>query len=153
MMEIAKLYRSAGHIYWGHYGRPPGVHPSEEVPEAQIEAGRGIVGDRYFARPAGHKGQVTFFSEEVWLRLGATLGVADRGPGVFRRNVIVRGADLFSLIGQRFELQGLWFEGAEYCKPCFWMDQAFAPGALQALQEWNGGGLRARALSTGVLRA
>ena len=43
------------------------------------------------------------------------------------------------------------FEGAEYCKPCFWMDQAFAPGTLRWLQEWNAGGLRARVLQGGTL--
>ena len=72
------------------------------------------------------------------------------GPGVFRRNVLTRGVDLNTLIGKEFEIQGVRFEGAAECSPCFWMDRAFAPGAEDALE--GRGGLRARILTDGVLR-
>ncbi|MGH7996310.1 MAG: MOSC domain-containing protein, partial [Opitutaceae bacterium] len=150
-MDIVRLYVCAEHVYVGHFGRPPGATPMIELKRARIEPGLGVVGDRYHEKAAGHKGQVTFFSEETWLRLREELGQPEKEPSVFRRNVIVRGADLAGLIGRPFELQGVRFEGSEYCKPCFWMDQAFALGTLQRLTEWKAGGLRARALSGGEL--
>jgi MOSC domain-containing protein YiiM len=150
-MIVRKLYLSAEHIYFGHHGREAGRVPMTEVDRVQVVAGRGLVGDRFFARPAGHGGQVTFFAEETWSLLGETLGRHDRGADVFRRNILVRDADLRSLIGQEFEVQGIRFLGTEHCKPCYWMDQAFAPGALARLAAWQAGGLRARALTTGWL--
>lgn len=150
-MQVARLFVSAAHVYVGHHGMPPGPDPMVEQGRLRLEAGRGVVGDRYHGREPGHKGQVTFFAEETWLRLCEELGVSGPGPGAFRRNVIVRGADLNALIGKRFEVQGIGFEGSEYCKPCYWMDQAFAPGTLQRLTEWGAGGLRARILSDGFL--
>ena len=116
----------------------------------RLVAGRGVEGDRYY-KQEGAVGQVTFFAEETWLRLCRELGRNDRQPDVFRRNVIVRGADLNALIGREFEVQGIRFRGIEHCKPCFWMEQAFAPGTLALLSEWKAGGLRASVLSDGWL--
>jgi hypothetical protein len=65
--------------------------------------------------------------------------------------VIVRGTDLSKLIGREFEAQGIRFLGVEHCRPCFWMEQAFAPGAFALLDEWGAGGLRAGVLSDGWL--
>ena len=151
-MIISHLYLSPAHAFAGRFGQPPLPVPMVEVERVEVLAGRGLVGDRYSDRAAGHKGQVTFFAEEVWLRLQEKLGRSDRGPEVFRRNVIVRGVDLMSLIGAEFEVQGVRFQGSEHCKPCLWMDQAFGPGALAALAAWEAGGLRARALTDGCLR-
>jgi len=152
-MTVVQLYLSAAHVYAGHFGRAAGTTPMAPTARAQVVAGRGIVGDRYFRRPPGSKGQVTFFAEETWLRLSAELGRSYLGPEVFRRNVIVRGLDLLALIGAQFSVQGIRFQGTEYCKPCFWMDQAFSPGTLARLSAWKAGGLRAQALSDGWLIA
>lgn len=147
-MELLKIYRSAQHNYFGHYGRPAGTAPVEDLSETCLEPGGGIPGDR-FTR------QVTFFAEETWLRLRRELHPAGnaRGPDVFRRNLLVRGADLNALLGAEFELQGLRFRGVEYCKPCFWMDQAFGPGTLAALNAWTAGGMRAVVVGGGRLQA
>lgn len=150
-MEIVALFISTDHVYTGHFGGLAGRTPMVARDCLQLEPGQGILGDRYHRRIAGHKGQITFFAEETWLRLRDALGVTDRGPGVFRRNVVVRAADLNGLIGRRFELQGAVFEGSEYCKPCVWMDQAFAPGAFRLMTEWGAGGLRARVILGGAL--
>ena len=121
-----------------------------EVPEAELVAGRGIRGDRFFGWKENYKGQVTFFSMEVYQQLCAALQTWDRDPSAFRRNIIVEGADLRSLIGKEFELQGVRFLGTQEAAPCYWMEQAFAPGAEEALK--GRGGLRAKVLSDGVLR-
>jgi len=70
---------------------------------------------------------------------------------VFRRNVITSGVDLTAWFDAEFELQGVRFRGRGECQPCYWMDQAFGPGAEQALH--GRGGLRAAILTDGTLRS
>jgi len=152
-MIVARIFLCPEHVYVGHHGQPPGTAAMVEADRVRLIAGRGIAGDRYSDREPGHKGQVSFFAEETWLRLREKLAGFDREPAVFRRNLLVRGADLLSLIDAEFEIQGVRFRGSEYCKPCFWMDQAFAPGTLDALSAWSAGGLRARVLSDGWLES
>jgi MOSC domain-containing protein YiiM len=149
-MELAHLYISAGHNFFGHHGQPPGAHPMVEVSEAHCRAGRGLEGDRFFDYQQDYKGQITFFALEVYEALCAQLSVRDKPPSVFRRNVITRHADLPSLIGAEFEIQGVRFLGVEECAPCHWMNLTFHPDAEKAMQ--GRGGLRARILSDGVLR-
>ena len=122
-----------------------------EVPEAECVAGSGIRGDRFFDFKEDYKGQITFFSQSVYEDLCETFGVHDRPASAFRRNVIVDQADLSELIGEEFEVQGIRFEGTQEAAPCYWMNGAFHEGAEAALK--GRGGLRARILSDGVLRA
>ena len=122
-----------------------------EVAEIECVAGRGIRGDRYFDYRENYRGQITFFAFEVYALLCDVLSVVDKPPSVFRRNVITEGMDLNALIGEEFVIQGTRFRGAEECKPCYWMDQAFAPGAEEFLR--GRGGLRAVILSDGNLSA
>ena len=121
-----------------------------EVDEAECLAGRGIRGDRFFDYKKDYKGQVTFFSQDVFDAMCAELKLSGKSPGSSRRNVIVSGADLTALIGRDFEVQGIRFHGTAHCAPCHWMDHAFGPGAEHFLQ--NRGGLRAMVLSDGWLR-
>ena len=94
---------------------------------------------------------MTFFSQEVYELLCEQLGVHDKTTAAFRRNVICVGVDLNTLTGGReFEVQGVIFRGREECRPCYWMDQAFGPGAEAALK--GRGGLRAEIVRGGVLR-
>jgi MOSC domain-containing protein YiiM len=150
-MRVLQIHISPGHNYFGHHGRPPGDHPTLMVHEAELRAGRGIVGDRFFNHRKDHAAQITFFAWEVYEDLCRTLDVRDRSPGVFRRNVITAGDDLNRYVGREFDLQGIRFEGVAECAPCYWMDRAFAPGAEDLMK--GRGGLRARILGDGVLRA
>jgi MOSC domain-containing protein YiiM len=122
-----------------------------EQSEIRCLAGRGVEGDRFLDFKPDYKGQITFFSEEVYLGLCEALGVWDKSPAVLRRNVLTSGADLNELIGCEFEIQGVLFSGAAEASPCYWMDQAFCPGAETFLK--GRGGLRARIVRGGVLRA
>jgi MOSC domain-containing protein YiiM len=148
-VEIVHLYISPGHNYFGHHGRLPDEHPAIEVQEIECIRHRGIRGDRFFDYKDNYKGQVTFFAAEVFDALCAEFGIHDRPPSVLRRNIITRGQDLNQLIGAKFELQGVRLDGVEECRPCFWMDQALAPGAEKFLR--GRGGLRARVLSDGKI--
>jgi hypothetical protein len=150
-VEVCHLYISPGHNFVGHHGREPDTHPMIELAEIECVAGRGIRGDRYFDFKDDYKGQITFFAVEVFDELCNAMKVQECSPALARRNVITRGVDLNEFIGKQFEVQGLRFLGVEECRPCYWMDGAFAPGAREFL---NGrGGLRAKILSDGRLRS
>src|SRR6266853_219333 len=150
-VEICHLYISPGHNFVGHHGREPGAYPMIEVPMIECVAGRGIRGDRYFDFKDDYKGQITFFSLEVFDELCNAMQIHDCSPALARRNVITRVVDLNEFIGQEFEVQGIRFLGMEECRPCYWMDGAFAPGAQEFLK--GRGGLRAKILSDGSLRS
>jgi MOSC domain-containing protein YiiM len=150
-VEICHLYVSSGHNFVGHHGREPDNHPMMERDEIECVAGRGIRGDRYFDFRSDYKGQITFFSAEVFGALCAALKLTEASPAAARRNVITRGVDLNALIGQEFEIQGVRFLGVQQCAPCYWMDRAFGSGAENFLK--GRGGLRAKILSDGILRS
>lgn len=149
-MKIRHLYISPGHNYFGHHGQPAGNNPIIEVAEIECVAGRGIRGDRFYDFKENYKGQITFFAEEIHDALCRELNLTGKSPAGYRRNVITEGEDLNSLIGQEFEIQGARFRGMVECAPCYWMDQAFAPGAENFLK--GRGGLRAAILTDGHLR-
>ena len=149
-MTVLHLFISPGHNFFGHHGQGAGSHPLLEVNHIECVAGRGIRGDRFFDYKDDYKGQITFFAREVFEDVCHALAVSAGSPGAARRNAVTEGVDLNSLIGRRFTVQGVEFEGVAECKPCYWMDQAIAPGAEAALQ--GRGGLRARILADGVLR-
>ena len=150
-VEICHLYISPGHNFVGHHGQEPDDHPMIEVPMVECVTGRGIRGDRYFDFKDDYKGQVTFFSLDVFDQLCQTLGLGQRSPAEVRRNIIVRDVDLSELIAQDFEMQSVRFHGMEECRPCYWMNRAIAPGAEEFLK--GRGGLRAKILCDGKLRS
>ncbi len=149
-MQILHLYISPEHNYFGHHGQPSGKAPMIEVDSVACVAGQGLVGDRFFGFKENYKGQVTFFAHEVYERLCGQFQVMGVEPSVFRRNIITKGVDLMALVGQEFEIQGVRFLGAQESAPCYWMEEAFAIGAEAAMK--GHGGLRARILTSGVLR-
>jgi MOSC domain-containing protein YiiM len=149
-VEVCRLYISAGHNFFGHHGKPPGQNHLQDVQEIECVAGRGIRGDRFFDHQENYKGQITFFAKEVYEALCKKMGNREKSLAVFRRNAITTGVDLNELIGEEFEIQGIHFRGTEECRPCYWMDQAFAPGAFDFLK--GRGGLRAEILSDGILK-
>ena len=122
-----------------------------EVNAIECVAGRGIRGDRYFDFKDDYKGQITFFSLEVFDELCGALQVDRAVRSAVRRNVFARNVDLNQLIDQDFEIQGVRFHGTQECRPCYWMNHAIAPGAEEFLK--GRGGLRARILTDGELRS
>jgi hypothetical protein len=144
---ICQLYISPEHNFFGHRELPPGENPLIEQAELCCVAGRG---DRFFDYKENYKGQISFFSSQVFAEVCHRLGVAGKPPGVTRRNVITATVDLNSLVGREFEIPGVRFSGTAECCPCYWMNRAIAPGAEKLLQ--GQGGLGARILSDGILR-
>ena len=148
-MLIRQIFISPGHNYFGHHGKPPDDYKLVEVPRIECVAGHGIRGDRFYDYREDYKGQITFFSFEVFEKLARHFGLTDKSAGALRRNVIVSGIDLNELIGEEFSIQGVRLRGTAHCRPCYWLDQAVVPGTEKFLE--GNGGLRAQILSDGVI--
>jgi MOSC domain-containing protein YiiM len=151
MISVRKLFISPGHNFFGHHDQPVGRHPAVEVSSIECVAGRGVKGDRFFDYRDNYKGQITFFSSEIFEALRRELNLPLAQPSATRRNVLLEGVELSDLIDCEFEIDGIRFLGVEECKPCYWMDSALGSGAEHWLQ--GRGGLRARILTSGFLQA
>jgi len=150
MIRVHHIYVSPGHNFVGHHGEPPGDHPVLEADQVECVAGQGVRGDRYFGYKENYKGQITFFSQDVFDTMCRELGLREAQPAATRRNVLVSGVDLGTLVGAEFEIQGMRFAGMEECRPCYWMNRALGD---ERAENWlkGRGGLRARILTDGVL--
>jgi MOSC domain-containing protein YiiM len=149
-LTVEHLFLSPAHNFFGHHGGPAGTQPTIEVEALECVAGRGVRGDRFFDYAPDYKGQITFFSLEIIEKLRTELALPDARPAAARRNVLVSGVELNTLVGVEFTVQGVRFLGTEECRPCYWMDGALGPGANAWLR--GRGGLRARILTDGWLR-
>lgn len=148
-VTIKAIYISPGHDFFGRHGKDRLANGICSIEQVECVAEKGLVGDRFFEHKENYKGQVTFFDFAVFERIKEQFSRPNLEASAFRRNVITSGIDLNELIGKRFTIQGVQFEGTEESKPCYWMNGAVAEGAEEALNGW--GGLRARILSSGTL--
>lgn len=125
-----------------------------EHTQVQVQAGTGIVGDRYFGR-ADEPGQnITFIEAEVLEDFARCHGRA-HDLSISHRNVVTRGVRLNGLLGREFSVGGLRFKGVELCEPCMGLGQALASAELDApaIVRFfaHRGGLRADVLVGGTL--
>jgi MOSC domain-containing protein YiiM len=150
VVTVRHIFISSGHNFFGRYGQPAGTHATVDVRSVRCCAGRGLEGDRFYGYRPDYNGQVTFFAWEVYQAAKQEFAVPQLKPEAFRRNVIVEAMPLNELIGTRFTLAGVDFEGVSESKPCHWMDGVVAPGAEKWLR--GHGGLRAKILTDGVLQ-
>lgn len=144
---IVQLLASPLHRYEGRPNDGPLPAPeSELVSQIRIRAGLGVVGDRYFNKPAHRDASVTMIAEE------------SLPPGVdlvqTRRNILTRGLAVDDLIGSVLTLDSgdgpVEFEVRRRANPCAWMDVVIAPGTRKSMR--NRGGIRCVPLSDGILR-
>ena len=71
-------------------------------------------------------------------------------PNLLRRNLLVSGINLQTLVGQRFWVGAALFEGTGDCPPCRAMDTALGAGGKNAMTGM--GGVTARVLEGGLIR-
>ncbi len=147
MPEIVELLASPAHRFEGRPSDGPAPVPAGELTgEIHLRAGLGIVGDRYFAKPAHRDASVTVMAAES-LPPGAGLAQA-------RRNILVSGIVVDDLVGQVLCLDSgdgpVRLHVRRRANPCAWMDVVIGPGAFRALR--GKGGVRCVPLNDGVLR-
>jgi MOSC domain-containing protein YiiM len=130
--------------------------PMQQITTAQAIPGRGLNGDRYANRagtftPRSGRGSgydLTLIEAEVLDELtlpdGNRLGYAEA-----RRNVVTRGIDLNTLVGQRFRVGDVECVGRRLCEPCAHLERLTHKGVLRKLI--HRGGLRADILTAGSI--
>ena len=149
-VSLKHFYIAPDHNYFGRHDFGSSLDfPIVEKESIDCVAGSGIKDDRFFNFIEDYKGQISFFDWDVYERVRDEIVKGDLSPIAFRRNVVVKGIDLNSLIGKHFQIGDLEFTGSCECSPCYWMDEACAPGTHQFLK--GHGGLRARIIKGGEL--
>lgn len=130
--------------------------PQQAVSTAELVAGSGIVGDRYFGlRADGTGGNVTLVEAEEIERFNREAG-GRAPPDGTRRNIVTRGVRLAPLIGREFSIGGVRLRGIEQCEPCAGIGRALSTEALDAkrvVREFvHRAGIRAEVLDGGTIR-
>jgi MOSC domain-containing protein YiiM len=161
-VEVIGLLVSPVHAYEGRPDDGPRPDPDGQRPASvEVRGGLGLVGDRYFARPAHRHAAVTLFAAESLAAVARELALsAVPDPLLARRNIVLRGFDVDSLAAGRdrpgavFSLDSgdgpVRFRAHRPAHPCRWLDVVLAPGAFRALR--GRGGVRCEPLDDGVLR-
>jgi MOSC domain-containing protein YiiM len=152
-----KFYMSAMDALKSQFPRPGRVQwiglrlkrdvPMQEVTEAFAVAGRGLEGDRYNSG-SGKRG-VTLIQAEHLPVIAALSGHEKIAPATLRRNLVISGVPLTSLIGKRFRIGEVLLEGTDHCDPCERMEKALGQGGFNAMS--GHGGLCARILQGGKI--
>ncbi|WP_258804377.1 MOSC domain-containing protein [Pseudarthrobacter sp. NS4] len=150
---ILHLLVSPAHAYFGRAKDGAADVPTADAHQAEVVAGKGIVGDRFFGKAAHMDAAVTLFAVEALEAMAAELGAGPFDPLDTRRNVVLRGAQLAPLVGHDFALESagsvVRFRGGRPAHPCAWMNAVLAPGAHAAMR--GRGGIRCQPLSSGIL--
>ena len=150
--RLVHIYISSGHDYWGKQGEGRLQSGIQDVTSVECVEGKGLRGDRYFNTKPGYKGQVTFFDAATVEEVRNKFKLPKLPASIFRRNLIVEGMKLQEWIGKRFQFQGIEFEGTQECRPCHWMSRVVASGVEEFMRDHFRGGLRAKVLSSGILK-
>jgi MOSC domain-containing protein YiiM len=106
----------------------------DRVGEAQLVAGRGLVGNA----DQGRRRQITLIDEGAWAEALLELD-ADVEPSARRANILLRGVDLLDSRGKILRLGACTVQIFGETRPCHLMDEMHA-GLRNALSApWRGG--------------
>ncbi len=121
---------------------------------AQVEVGRGLVGDRYaldtgtFSKKVATGRHVTLIEQEAIDAINQE-GDVTLTPAETRRNLVTRGVPLNHLVGQTFRVGTVLLRGMRLCEPCAHLEKVVRPGLVKAAA--HRGGLRADVVSGGAV--
>jgi len=138
-----------------HIAKRAGV-PMQSVEEAELVAGKGIVGDRYYAGVGTFSPAVPDPDHEVTLIELEQIQCFNQetrssfAAGEFRRNIVVHGISLNELAGCEFTLGSVHLRGIRLCEPCEYLARITHREILPRLV--HGAGLRAGIVRGGRLR-
>ena len=131
-------------------------------PRATVRAltGLGLEGDRYalgrgsFSRaPDQIARQVSLIGREAMEAANEELsrrGLAPFAPGETRRNIVVEGVDVYSLLTREFRIGTVRLRGSDPTRPCHVPSAAAGKTGFREAYH-NRGGIRAEVLSDGVI--
>lgn len=136
---------------------PAASVPLESVTTAELVAGSGIKGDRYFSGVGTFSKklkdqpdrELTLIEAEEIDGFNESAGTAF-DYGAFRRNVVVSGVPLNELVGKTFKVGEITAEGIRLCEPCKYLGGCLVPEVETKMA--GRAGLRARIVSGGSIR-
>lgn len=130
-----------------------GGEPVRSLEQVRAVAGKGLEGDRYFAKQGSFSNNPGT-GREVTLIESEAIDALERDCNVkldykdSRRNIVTRGVPLNHLVGREFRVGDVRMLGVRLCEPC---NHSFPDGNVkQALV--HRGGLRAEILNDGTIR-
>ena len=129
---------------------PGNRQPIEPRDEVSVVVGTGVDGDYHSKKKPGGERQVTLIQAEHFAVIATNTGRESVSPELFRRNIVVRGIELTSLIGRRFRIGEALLEGIGPCTPCSRMDENLGTGGRLAMKGL--GGLTATVIQPGRIR-
>ena len=140
-------FSSRGTITAIHTAPTHGARPVPQ-PDVQAVAGKGLEGDRHFGEDGAS--DVTLIEAEAIAAAAADYDI-ELHAGAHRRNLTTVDVPLNHLVGSRFFVGEIEFEGVNLCEPCSHM--ASIVGEREAVSALvHRGGLEARILTTGHVR-
>jgi MOSC domain-containing protein YiiM len=125
------------------------------IDSVEAIAGKGLVGDRYFAKDGtlsakdGPDREVTLIEVEALEGLGREYQI-ELAPHHARRNLLTRGVPLNHLVGKTFKVGDVVLRGIRLCEPCGHLEKLTCKGVEKGLI--HRGGLRAQIVTGGILR-
>ena len=148
LQELVGRVPQVGTLEW--IGLRPARRAAMQVVTAvEVSPATGLAGDRY--AQADGKRQVTLLQAEYLPVIAALVGATEVQPEQLRRNLVVRGINLWSLQERRIRIGAtVVLEITGRCFPCSRMEQTLGPGGYQAAR--GHGGLTARVVTGGILR-
>lgn len=126
---------------------PGNREPIEPRDEVTVAVGTGIDLDYHSKKKPGGDRQVTLIQAEHFAVIASNIIKKSISPELLRRNIVVRGIELKSLIGHRFRVGEALLEGTGPCTPCSRMDENLGDGGRLAMKGL--GGLTARVVEPG----
>jgi uncharacterized protein YcbX len=132
----------------GIYTTPTAGSTLRSLSQATLEAGKGLVGDRYFAGAGTFSkkamlpdAEITLIENEEIDRFNSNQRAAFP-PGAFRRNIVTSGIRLNELVGKRFWVGSALLEGKRLCEPCGHLAKLLASAVVEGMV--HRAGLRAQ---------
>ena len=139
---------------------PSASYEMEELQHAELIAGRGIVGDRYFNgtgtySPKPDIREVTLFDVDVLDALERNDPPLQSAPikltpAEHRRNLTVRGVPLNHLVGKRFKVGEVILKGGRLNFPCKYLEELL--GMPLYLPLYNRSGLNCSIEVGGIIK-
>ena len=126
----------------------------QSVSRVEAVAGRGLTGDRYFAKEGtfsakdGPDREVTLIESEALAGLAREYQITLQ-PAQARRNLLTRAVPLNHLVGRTFAVGPVVLRGIRLCEPCGHLEKLTCVGVIKGLM--HRGGLRAQILQGGIL--
>ena len=144
--ELIQNLPQTGELLWIGI-RPERKKALQSVPSVEVSEEAGLIGDHYKAK--SKKRQVTLIQQEHLNAVSSFLGKEVR-PDLTRRNLVIRGINLFALRNVQFRIGDVVLEGTGYCHPCSRMEENLGSGGYNAMR--GHGGITAKVIKGGEVK-